>query len=251
MRALAFVVSFLAFTTSITIQAQEKVLFRYNPPVGETLKYTVDMNMDMEGEASVVMDMNVVMTQTAQAKSESNTFTINGKFESVKVDMNAGMMMMSYDSKNPDESNPMTQKISERFKPILDAELILETNERAELVELSSTADLKNLIDVKQLFSPVHFPEKAVQVGESWDMEVVHEQLGMTLKYVYTYIGLQDGFHRLDAVLNAPTATGITISGSGFNLYAQQSFVLEKSEATSNIDAAGTNVTTRAVVQKL
>lgn len=253
MRALIFAVSFIALTASVSVQAQEKVLFRYNPPVGETIKYTTDMNMDVEGEASVVMDMKMVLAQTAQAKSDKNTFALASKIESVKMDMNAGMMMLSYDSENPDESNPMTQEFAKQLQPLLEANLMVETNERAEVLEINGAEGLQGMVDLKQLFNSAHFPEQPIQVGDSWEMDVTHEQLGLALKYVLTYAGLENGLHRIDIATdpNAPATQGIEVSASGFNLYVPQSFVLEKSEITSKVDAGGTSITTQAVLQKL
>lgn len=252
MKKLALAVCFVLAGIAGT-QAQEKVLFRYNPTVGESLKYNVDMNMDVAGEQSVLMDMRMVMTQTIDGKSENDNFLVKGKVASIKTDMNVGMMMLSYDSENPDDSDPMTAQLAQQFQPILDADLSVETDDRGKVVQFSGADNLQGVADLKSLFNSVEFPEQEVQVGDTWNMDVENDQLGIELKYILTYVGLQDGLHRVDIATDPNTSAvqGAEISAEGFNLYQPATFSLEKSELTSKVDAGGTSITTTAILEKL
>lgn len=241
----------LFLAVALGVQAQEKVSFRYNPPIGEKMSYNTAMNMDIEGEQSMIMDMNMVMTQTAKDKGADQIFNIVSQIESIKMDMNMQMMMMSYDSENPDESNPVAQQMGEQFGPLLKKDIHVKINDRAEVIDITDAESFAGLGDIKSMFSAASFPEQAIAEGESWTMSLPNEQLGIDLNYKLTYAGKEDGLIRVN-LESVPTeeASAMAITASGFNLYDPKTFVIVKSEVTSKIDAQGTSITNKVIMEK-
>ncbi|WP_166332597.1 DUF6263 family protein [Sphingobacterium chungjuense] len=241
----------LFLAVALGVQAQEKVSFRYNPPIGEKLVYNTAMNMDIEGEQSMIMDINMVMTQTAKDKGADQVFNIVSQIESIKMDMNMQMMMMSYDSENPDDSNPVSQQMGEQFAPLLKKDINVKINDRAEVIDVADAEAFAGIGDIKSMFSAASFPEQPIAEGESWSMSVPNEQLGVELNYKLTYAGKEGDLIRVNLESEPSDEAGaMSITASGFNLYDPTTFVVVKSEVTSKVDAQGASITNKTVMEK-
>ncbi len=242
----------LFIAVALGTQAQEKVSFRYNPPVGEAMNYNTSMNMDIEGEQSMIMDMTMKMSQTVKDKGADNVYNVVSQIESIKMDMNMQMMMMTYDSENPDDSNPVSQQLGQQFAPLLKKDINVKINECAEVLEVENAEAFAGLGDIKSMFSAASFPDQAIAEGESWDMSIANEQLGMDVTYKLTYAGKENGLIRVN-VASAPAegAAQVSISADGYNLYDPKTFVIVKSEITSKIDAQGTAITNKVLMEKI
>lgn len=238
--------------TAVVTQAQEKVTFRYNPTIGEKVNYLSTMNMDVEADQSVIMDMTMKMYQTANEKGADNVFSVSSQIEAIKVDMNMGVMMASYDSENPDDSDPMAQQLGQQFSSMLNQDINLKIDEKAEVLDISGAEGFAGLGDLKSMFSTATFPEHAVAEGESWEMAVTNEQLGLDVVYVLTYAGKEDGLIRVNVSTSEDMqAEGASINVSGYNMYDPTSFIVVKSDITSTIEAPGATVINKALMEKL
>lgn len=241
------------FTAStVFTYAQEKVTFRYNPTVGEKISYLSTMHMDVEADQSIIMDMTMKMFQNTTEKDANNVYSVVSQIESIKVDMNMGMMMVSYDSEDPDDSNPVAQQMGEQFSSFLNKDINLKIDEKAEVVDISDLEGFAGIGDLKSMFSTATFPEQAVAEGESWDMSITNEQLGMDVKYILTYVGKENGLIRVNVESNPDSevegAASITVAG--YNLYDPATFVVIKSDITSTIEAPGATVINKAIMEK-
>lgn len=242
----------LITTAAVVAQAQEKITFRYNPPIGEKISYRSVMNMDVEADQSVIMDMTMTMHQTATEKGADNIYSVSSQIETIKVDMNMGVMMASYDSENVDENDPVAQQLGQQFGSILNTDINLKINEKAEVLEISGGEDFAGIGDLKSLFSAATFPEHAVAEGDNWEMSVANEQLGLDVNYIMTYVGKENGLIRVDVASDSDVQTeGASITISGHNLYDPASFILVKSDVTSTVEAPGATVVNKAIMEKL
>lgn len=242
----------LVTATAVITQAQEKVTFRYNPTIGEKVDYLSTMHMDVEADQSIIMDMTMKMYQTATEKGADNVFSVTSQIESIKVDMNMGVMMASYDSENPDDSNPVAQQLGQQFAPMLHKDINLKIDEKAEVLDIEGAEGFAGLGDLKSMFSTATFPDHAVAEGESWEMSVTNEQLGMDVVYVMTYAGKENGLIRVNVTSGNDAETeGASISVSGYNLYDPTSFIVIKSDITATIEAPGATVINKALMEKL
>jgi len=108
----------LSLATTFVVQAQEKVRFKVNPEKGKSLNYEMILKTDVEGAQDVMMDMKMGLTLTPSTVTD-NDITLDIKYTKVKMDINAGMMMLSYDS-SEESDNEMSKAIGAELKPILE-----------------------------------------------------------------------------------------------------------------------------------
>ena len=94
--------AFLSFFLITTSNAQDKVLLKLKPdlnnPIAQKLHMTIDVNA---GAQSTMIDATMLSLTTNTAATDS-TLTYSTKFTEMIMAMDAGMMTINYDSKNPD-----------------------------------------------------------------------------------------------------------------------------------------------------
>lgn len=240
----------LALIIGFSANAQDKVSFDWKPPVGEKLNYLTSIHMDVQSEQSVLMDITMNMEQEFMAKDAEGLYPSVGVIKSIKVDMNVGFMTMSYDSENPDDTNPMAQQIGEQFSKVLHKEIRMKYAATGEVVDVESEGDLSMLGDVKGMFGGAVFPKQPVAVGESWETEVENEQIGATLVSKMTYAGIENGLVRVNVSASTKDGAAAGITAEGFNLYDPQTFNIVKTENLSRVTSNGVNITNKTVMEK-
>ena len=92
---------FVLSAAALSSKAQQ-VNFKINVPLNSAYQSVTTMKTDLDGAQSMIMDMVVKNTLT-NTKQEGGNFTFQSITNAVKVDMDAGMMTMSYDSENPSD----------------------------------------------------------------------------------------------------------------------------------------------------
>lgn len=174
-------VLFLFTSAVITSQAQ-KVEFKLKLPLNQPYKSVTTMKMDMNGEQSVIMDMSMKGTITA-TKLESSNYTFENVTDAIKVDMDAGMMTINYDSENPSD-DPTAAMMGAQFEKLIGKKLIMVTSDRGKLISAEGLEGMENAFD--NLGITASYPDKAISPGETWPSEAASKGLKTkaTNKYV-------------------------------------------------------------------
>src|SRR5690606_26492951 len=124
-------VLFLLSSATLSIKAQE-VDFKMKLPLNQPYKSSVTMKMDVDGQQSMIMDMATKSTITA-TKLEGVNYTFENTVDAVKVDMDAGMMTVSYDSENPSE-DPTSAMMGAQFEKMIGKKMIMVTSDKGKLI---------------------------------------------------------------------------------------------------------------------
>lgn len=165
----------VAVCLGLLTYAQKAVDFKLNPEIGKPMTINMLMKTDIDGPQSVIMDMNMKMLMNA-TKKESNNFTIENVTKSVKVDIDAGMMTMSYNSEE-EPVDEMAKMLGEQFSKIIGQTITMLISEKGKTLDIQIPENLAEGLD-RASFSNLTttLPEKPVAPGESWTSVVEVEE---------------------------------------------------------------------------
>lgn len=186
---------FLLTAAGLTTQAQE-VDFKMDLPLNQPWKAVTTMKMDIDGEQAMIMDIVTKSTITATAL-EANNYTLENVTDAVKMDMDAGMMTMSYDSENPTD-DPMSAMLGAQMENLIGKTITLVTSDKGELI--SSSADEEDGEDLNNGFENMAmtavYPDSPVKPGDTWNTE--NSANGMTTNAVNKFVGSDQEGHQLE-----------------------------------------------------
>lgn len=190
------IILFLVASAAIKTQAQE-VEFKMDLPLNQPLKAVTTMKMDIDGEQAMIMDIVTKSTITATAL-EANNYTLENVTDAVKMDMDAGMMTMSYDSENPSEDDPMSAMLGAQMESLIGKTVTIITSDKGELVSSSSDEEDDEEMNngFENLAMTAVYPDKPVKPGDSWTTETSAN--GMTTKAVNKFVGSDQDGHQLE-----------------------------------------------------
>lgn len=161
----------LALCTGFISFAQKSVDFKLNPEIGKPLNVDMLVKTDVDGPQSVIMDMTMNMQMTPTEKQEQN-FKIESVTKAMKVNVDAGMMTMSYDSEqeSPDE---MSKMLASQFSKIIDQTITIILTPKGKAVDVVLPEGIAEGID-KSAFSNIStpLPEEPVTPGATWENSV-------------------------------------------------------------------------------
>lgn len=153
---------------SIESAEGDKVLIRLKPKVGDTQKTLMTMDMSADGAQSMTMNMSMAMDMKVTDFKDA-VYTYEVKYGTIKMDMNAGGMEMSYDS-SAKEQTGMGAIMHEQMKGLLDQTMTMKMNERGKITDFQLPGLASNQqMDMGSISLPL--PEEPVGVGDSWSDE--------------------------------------------------------------------------------
>jgi len=154
----------------------DKVLIRLKPRVGDTQKTIMTMDMSADGTQSMKMNMVMNMDMKVTDKQD-NLYTYEVKYNSIKMNMNAGGMEMSYDS-NAKEQSGMGAIMHDQMKALLNKPISMKMSDQGKISDFSlpGMANNQQMGDMSSISIPL--PEKPVGVGDSWAAERPLEGMG-------------------------------------------------------------------------
>ena len=184
-----FFMTCLALSIAFVSYAQKAVDFHFNPEIGKTLSFHTISKTDIDGAQSMIMNMDMQI-DVLPSKKEDDNFTLENEIKAVKVDMNVGMMTLSYDSEEggTDETSKM---IGDQFSKIIDKKITSVISGKGKTIDLALPDDMAVQGLDPSTFSNMSpsLPEKAVVPGESWKSTIemaenpVFSQMDMTSTY--------------------------------------------------------------------
>ncbi len=168
---------------SIESAQGDKVLIRLKPQVGDMQKTIMTMDMSTDGAQSMKMNMIMNMDLKVTDKQDS-LYTYEVKYNSIKMDMDAGGMEMSYDS-NAKEQSGIGAVMHDQMKVLLDKPITMKMSEQGKISDfhLPGMANNQQMADMSSISLPL--PSEPVGVGDSWTAERPMEGMGtmkMTMK---------------------------------------------------------------------
>lgn len=174
-------VLFLLSSAAFTSNAQQ-VEFKMKLPLNKPLKAVTTMKMDMEGAQSMIMDMTTKSTINV-AKFESPNYTIENTTDAVKMDIDAGMMTISYDSENPSD-DPTAAAMGAQFENLIGKKITMITSETGKVVKMEGVDDAQNPFGNVEMSAT--YPDKPVKPGDTWTSEATSN--GITTKALNKYV---------------------------------------------------------------
>jgi len=186
-------VLFLLSSAAFVSKAQE-VDFKIKLPLNQPYKAVTTIKMDMDGEQSMIMDMVMKSTITA-TKFENSNYTMENVTNAVKMDMDAGMMTMSYDSENPSD-DPTSEMLGAQMGKVIGQKITMINSERGKVVSSETPEGIENAFD--NMGMTASYPEKPVKPGDTWPVETT--QKGIKTVANSKYIGKNAEGHQIETV---------------------------------------------------
>ncbi len=183
---------FVLSAAALSSKAQQ-VNFKINVPLNSAYQSVTTMKTDLDGAQSMIMDMVVKNTLT-NTKQEGGTFTFQSITNAVKVDMDAGMMTMSYDSENPSDDE-MSKMLAGEMDKLIGKKITMNMSAKGELLNFQqeNEEDGPSGNPFENMGITASYPDKAVNPGETWESQV--ENAGMLVKMLNKYVGkTADGY---------------------------------------------------------
>ncbi|WDF68795.1 DUF6263 family protein [Sphingobacterium oryzagri] len=148
--------------------AQKAVDFKLNPEIGKPIHIDMLVKTDVDGPQSVIMDMTMNMLMTPTEKQDEN-FKIESVTKTIKVNVDAGMMTMSYDSEKEAEDE-MSKMLASQFSKIIDQTITIILTPKGKPVDVVLPEGLAQGMD-KAAFSNIStpLPDAPVAVGATWE----------------------------------------------------------------------------------
>lgn len=162
---------------SVSSATGEKVLIRLKPKVGDTQKTLMTMDMNSQGAQSISMNMTANMDMKVTGK-EGDVYDYELKYNSIKMNMNAGGMEMNYDSQATEHTG-MGAILHEQMKEFFTKPIVMKMNERGKISEFQLPGNMgsQQMGDMGSMSIPM--PEEPVGEGDSWSAERPLEGAGI------------------------------------------------------------------------
>lgn len=225
--------------------AQETVDFKLSPKVGKPLLFNMLMKTDVDGPQSVIMDMNMKM-ELLPTKHENENYTVENVIKAIKVDIDAGMITLSYNSEE-EATDEATKMLGQQFSKIIDQKITSVINEKGKTIDIDLPPSFAAQGFDASSFSNMSpsFPDKAVAPGESWEStaEIAENPLFSKIEMTSTYRKeIADGYV-IDIVGKMLQESGQEIGTmSGSYTLDKQTHFTKSSAIKTTIEAQGAKI---------
>lgn len=207
-------------------------------------KFTLQINnkqnigMTMMGQ-SMTLNQNADITQLVTV-TDKNTegYTLELKYDHIVFKQNAMGMELQYDSKNPDNNNPMVAQLAETFKKSLENVITAVIDNRGN--PLSNNA--KEVVGNTNLSGfesgmMVVYPEHNVKPGDSWEIQLKPDpDSDFVINSTYKLESVKGQVAKLSY---KGTITGTEIMGSSAKVNGELSGNVDVNTATGWVIKAG------------
>lgn len=187
----------LILSISTILQAQEKIRFKLNPKLNEPIKYEMITKIDMSGAQDIMMDMHMDMTLTATMIKDTSII-LESKYSRIKMDLDAGLMLVSYDSDAEGQSE-MSQTIGAQLEPLLKNNIIIEMGLNGKVKNSKLPDGIGQAFDKSNLENiAANFPENEIKIGDSWNTGQIVAQGSMNSEITNTFIEKTTEGYKID-----------------------------------------------------
>lgn len=212
-------------------------------PLNQPFKSAVTMKMDIDGEQSMIMDMATKSTITA-TKLEASNYTFENVTDAIKVDMDAGMMTVSYDSENPSE-DPTSAMIGAQFEKMIGKKMIMVTSDKGKLISSEGIEGMENAFD--NMGMTATYPDKPVKPGDTWSSEV--EAKGVKTSANNKFIGKNADGYQVEAIGEMKDESGTKIGNFNANYTVDpETFFTKTANIKMEMEVQGQKIITEMVM---
>ena len=236
------ILTLMLLTVALVSNAQSTLL-RLNYTKGDTYLVKMDMVQNMAA-AGVFMNMNIEMSMDIKDK-KADTFDVEMKIKKMTMDMKQGAMNMSYDStKKEADLDEMGKQMKAQMDPMLSITIFSTVNKLGKVLATKVEPDIPSAGQFKNQSSGIVFPEKAVKVGDTWDIDKTEK--GMVMKFTYKVKSISNDTVVLDVTGNVSSNAKGTISGEV--IVDKKSGVPTKSTINMDLEVQGQQMKTSIVM---
>lgn len=180
---------FTALFSTLTVFsfAQKAIDLTLNPEIGKTLPVTLLIKTDVEGPQNMIMDMTLKMSLTP-TKNENNIFTIDNTTLAVKVDIDAGIMAVNYDSE-VEPKDEISKAMASQFGSIIGKTIVTQVDNKGKTIDVKLPEGLMQGIDEETFTSMTpSLPTTPVKPGDTWTTtnDIKNDMIGK-MELISTY----------------------------------------------------------------
>ena len=176
----------------------EGILLRLTPQEGSVMESVVDMDITMNGDVGMSTSLAMEFNMKVDNVDAEGVITVTSEYTQMKMNMDMMGQVIRYNSDDINPTDPVSQKMAEAMGGIINTPFDMKMNDLSEIVE---APDFSKMIgnnpmmagqadQMKQTFDNMFaiYPERPVNLGESWDRTTVsgNSQMPMTLNATYT-----------------------------------------------------------------
>ncbi|WP_437919433.1 DUF6263 family protein [Sphingobacterium sp. LRF_L2] len=238
-----FITGAILFTGLFSF-AQKTINFQLNPEIGKPLIINMLVKTDVDGPQSIIMDMAMKMTMTPTQRVDEK-ITIENVTNSIKTDINAGMMTMSYNSEQEpqDEAGKM---LAAQFSKIVGQTITMVLTSKGEALDIILPEGMQETVD-KSTFSNITtpLPAESISIGASWKHEAEMSNNPIIAKTESTSTFKEetsDGYviEVVGKLLDESNNEIGTISG--LNTLDKKTFITKKAQVKTIFESEGTKI---------
>jgi len=178
-------IAFLSLFIMTNSSAQDKVLLQLKPDLNHPISQKLHMTIDVNAGAQSTMIDATMQSVTTNTQATDSTLTYVTKYTEMIMDMDAGMMSINYDSKNPD-ANEFSKQIHEKVKNMLDKPIVAIMGLNGKVKEFENITEGNDFIDPNMIKeASFEYPIKVLKIGEQWKATNTNKTLG-SIEQTYT-----------------------------------------------------------------
>lgn len=238
------------FTLAITISTYAQEAFKIKVEKDKVINFEMLLKTDIEGSQDIIMDMSMLMSVKPIEVSD-DTIILETKYSKIKMDVNAGIMMASYDSSQEPEDE-ITKMLASQIQPLLDATLILTMDPYGNIQNIEAPNVPNGLFDESNLKGiTLGFPSKEITIGESWETSS-ETQLGINITITNTLTEKTAEGFKIEIKGNLYNQDGKVIgSQSGFYIIDPITKLTKLSETTTHIEVEGQKISSSVELKQI
>lgn len=240
----------LAFFIAFGTQAQEKFNLKIKLEKDKPINYEMLMKMDVQGPQDVMMDMSMDMT-LKPIEVTPDLIKLEAKYTKVRMDMNAGMMMVTFDS-SEEPKDEISKAIGAQIMPLLDASLKMTMDPYGKVLEVEAPNVAEGMFDENSLKSiSLGFPNKDITIGESWET-TSDSKLGGPITITNTLVEKTADGLKIETKGKILDAEGKEIgTQSGFYIIDSKTYLTKSMEASTNLEVQGQKVSSSMTLKMI
>jgi len=241
----------MALCLSLVALAQEAVDFRLNHEIGKPFRIDMQMRTDIEDPQDASIDMAIKMAmkmETVSTKKENGNFTMETTTKTIKMDMNAGEMALSYNSEEEGSADENTRVLWEQLQRLIGKTVVVVMTEKGETLSVQLPEGFAGQGFDETSFSVMAtvFPDKPVRSGESWNAvtKTTDNPIVAKTDLVSTYREESADGHVVDIVGTISDSTGNEVGTlSGYYVLDKKTHFTKSSEIKTKIEVEGKKLT--------
>lgn len=241
----------LGFATSL-IFAQQKILFKLTPELNQPVKYEMVMKMDIQAEQMMIMDIISTYSMTA-TEATTDELTITSTFDKITMDMNAGLVSMSYDS-SKEPNGPAEQALAQQIKPILEKPITSKINRFGKTLSIDAPEAQGAIFDkqtMEKMFT-TQYPDYAIAPGESWTEENELPEFNAVAKTTYTFVEKNNQGYKFNISGSVIDNEGKTVGETkGYTISDPKTLLTIYTLSETDLEVSGAKLKTSMELKKL